>query len=507
RVTRVGTATTRSMPGRAGTDRALLADVDGLEAATELTAGAWPERPDDAAAAGRGRVPVALPESAATALGVRVGSTLPLADLVDATKPRVTVEVVGLFRPRAADDALWADLPLGLDGVTESDFTTYGPFVVAPGTFDGPLVGTSSVTWRAVPDLTGVNAADVGALARTTDEVVTGLRAGVGLPAVEGVPETARPATVPVENARVATGLPALLDAAGLVGDRVRVALLTPTVLLGLLGGVALVGAAALLASLRVGETRLLRTRGASTGRLAALALGDAVVVAAVGLVGAVFAAPALAHLVAGEPGPAWSTASLGDAVLWRTAAPLAGLAVAVTVATTLGVGRSREGGRTRPAALRLAAGSGLDLVLVVLGVLAAVQLRRYDAAGDTTVDPVTTVAPALVVAGLAVLCLRLLPVLARVVSRWGAGRPGLDAAWGGWQFARRVAGQGGTLLLVLLAAGMGTIALGHSATVDRAVADQSAFDTGAPLRVVREVAGPGSAATGVTARGSPDAR
>ena len=122
----------------------------------------------------------------------------------------------------------------------------------------------------------------------------------------------------------------------------------------------------------------------------------------------------------------------------------------------------------------------------MALGGLAAVQLRRYDAVGQATVDPLTAAAPALVVAGLSVVCLRLLPVLAGVVSRWSARRPGLDAAWGGWQFARRAAGQSGTLLLVLLAVAMGTIALGHSATVERAVTDQTAFDTGAPVRVVR---------------------
>ncbi|QIM21304.1 FtsX-like permease family protein [Phycicoccus sp. HDW14] len=498
-VTRVGTATTRSLPGRATTDRALLADVRGIDGAARLTVGRWPVRPDDAAARGRGRVEVALPDAAADGLGVGVGDTLRLGDLIDPKAPVLTVEVVGTFLPRSPQDGLWADLPLGLEGVTESDFTTYGPFVVAAGTFDGPLVGSSTVTWRATPDLGGVRVGDVDRLSAQVDDAVTGLRRVVGLPLVEGSPETAQPPSVPAGSPRVVTALPALVDEAGLVGDRVRVSLLTPTVLLVLLGTVALVGAAALLAALRDTETRLLRTRGASTARLAGFALGDAVVVAALGVLGTSLAAPVLAHLVAGSDGPVWSVAAVRDPVLWRTALPLAVLAVVVTVLTTLWVGRARGGGggRTRAGGLRLAAGSGLDVVLVLLGVLAAVQLRRYDAVGETTVDPLTTAAPALVVAGLSVVCLRLLPVLARVAAGWGARRPGLDAAWGGWQFARRAAGQSGTLLLVLLAVAMGTIALGHRATVDRAITDQSAFDTGSPVRVVREVSGPASAATG----------
>ncbi len=497
-VTRVGTATTRSLPGRAATDRALVADVEGIEEAARLTAGRWPARPDEAAATGRGRVEVALPDAAAEGLGVGVGDTLRLADLVDTTAPVVTVEVAGTFLPRSAQDPLWADLPLGLDGVAASDFTTYGPFVVAAGTFDGPLVGSSTVTWRATPDLGAVRVGDVRRVADVSAALVTDLRRVVGLPVVEGSPESAQAPSVPAGSPRVVTALPALFAEAGLVGDRVRVSLLTPTVLLVLLGAVALVGAAALLAGLRDTETRLLRTRGASTGRLAVFALGDAAVVAALGVLGTALAAPVVVRLVAGTDGPVWSTEALRDPVLWRTVLPLAALAMVVTVATTVWVGRTRGGsGRARAGGLRLAAGSGLDVVLVLLGVLAAVQLRRYDAVGETTVDPLTTAAPALVVAGLAVVCLRLLPLLARTAAGWGARRPGLDAAWGGWQFARRAAGQSGTLLLVLLAVGMGTIALGHRATVDRAIDDQSAFDTGAPLRVVREVSGPASAGTG----------
>ncbi|MBM6399095.1 FtsX-like permease family protein [Phycicoccus sonneratiae] len=494
-VTRVGTATTRSLPGRAATDRALLADVEGIDTAARLTAGRWPERPSDAAATGTGRVEVALPEAAATGLGVGVGDTLRLADLVDAEAPVVTVEVVGTFLPRSPRDGIWEDLPLGLEGVTESEFTTYGPFVVGPGTFDGPLVGPSTVTWRAVPDLAGVRVADLPALSTRTDDLVEGLRRAVGLPLVEGDPASAPTPSVPAASPRVLTTLPPLYAGAGQVAERVRVSLLTPTILLVLLGTVALVGAAALLATVRDTETRLLRTRGASTARLAAFALGDAAVVAALGVAGTVLAAPVVVRLVSGER-PLWSTTSLRDPVLWRSALPLAVLAVTVTVVTTLWVGRTRGGGRTR-AGLRLAAGSGLDLVLVVLGALAAVQLRRYDTLAGTTVDPLTAAAPALVVAGLSVICLRLLPVLARAAATWGARGPGLDAAWGGWQFARRAAGQGGTLLLVLLSVGMGTIALGHRSTVEGAIADQSAFDTGAPLRVVREVAGPGSAGIG----------
>ena len=259
-----------------------------------------------------------------------------------------------------------------------------------------------------------------------------------------------------------------------------RVSLLTPTVLLVVLGTASLVVAAALLASLRDSETRLMRTRGASTRQLAALALADALLVVLLGAVGAVLLAPLLSAAVARSAG-----LDLGEDGV------LAALTSAAAVVGRRADGRARDrrhrqddaagrpGARRRRSrqsgrVVRLLTGSGLDVLLIGLGVLAVVQLRRYDAAGSTTVDPLTTAAPAVVIAGLSVLCLRLLPVLTRQVARVTGEARGLEPAWGGWQLSRRLAGQVGTVLLVLLAVAMGTLALSHSATADRAVEDQS---------------------------------
>ncbi len=156
----------------------------------------------------------------------------------------------------------------------------------------------------------------------------------------------------PLRDARVSTALPALLDAAALVSQRVRVSLLTPTVLLVVLGTASLVVAAALLASLRDSETRLMRTRGASTGQLAVLALADALLVVVLGTVGAVLLAPLLSTAVAGtaglELGAGGVLAALTSAPLWWAVGPMALLATLVIVTTTLRVGRVRDGAGSR---------------------------------------------------------------------------------------------------------------------------------------------------------------
>ena len=328
--------------------------------------------------------------------------------------------------------------------------------------------------------------------------VLDGLRRTAGIEA-DGSPAPAGAAGGPaLRDAHVASSLPDLLDRAALVSERVRVSLLTPTVLLVVLGTASLVVAAALLSSLRESETRLMRTRGASTRQLGLLALADAALVVLLGTVGAVLLAPLLSAAVARtaglELGEDGVRSALTSAPLWVAVVPMAVLATVVIVGTTLRVGRARDGSRSQGRVVRLLTGSGLDVLLVGLGVLAVVQLRRYDAAGSTTVDPLTTAAPAVVIAGLAVLCLRLLPVLTRQVARLTGEARGLEPAWGGWQLSRRLEGQVGTVLLVLLAVAMGTLALSHSATADRAVEDQSTAETGAPVRVV---VGPGAGVQG----------
>ncbi len=490
-VSRVATTTSRGLQGRADTDRAVLADVADLPAVADLVDGDWARPPTGPAAGpGGGVVEVTLPEGAAQALGVGTGDVLALVDLIDDDAPPQEVRVSGVFRPRDPGAAVWTDLPLALSGVRESDFTSYGPFVLGPGGLDGELFGGSTATWRATP---GIDDLTARALPAARDRAV----------ATAGALEA-----LDLRSARVQAPLPALLDQAGLVAERIRVSLLVPSVLLGVLGAVALAVAASLLAGLRDAETRLVRTRGASTTQLAALALAEATLVALIGLVGTVLLAPPLARAVAGS---FVDTAGQGGADrVWATAVPLAVAAVLVSVATTVWAGRAdgRTTGRSRGRVLRVVVGSGVDVVLVGLAVLGAVQLRRYDAAATTGVDPLTTAAPVLVIAGLAVLCLRLIPLVARAVARLAVPRPGLDLAWGSWQFARRASGQAGTLLLVLLAVGVGTVALGHSATADRAVTEQSAFDSGAPVRVARDNAAVSAAVLGgvtVRATGAAD--
>ncbi|WP_377643670.1 FtsX-like permease family protein [Oryzobacter terrae] len=487
-LTRTATATTRGIVGGADTDRVLLADVDDLAGRARLVEGAFPRTPPAGARPGRDPVEVAVPENVARALDLSVGDRFGLTDLIARDSPPLAVVVSGVFAPTGVDRGSWADDPLGLRGVVRTDFTTYGPVVLGTGALDLELGGTSTVTWRWTPEVDGLGGSELAAFETRLDGVVERLQRLAGLGTTGARAEAERV----LRDGRVTTSLPEVVERATVSEARVRAALLAPTVLLVVLGTSSLVVAAALLAALRDPETRLLRTRGASTGRLGSLALVDALAVVLVGSIGALLVAPLLARAVAGGAGLTdreLSTGTSPGALPWASVLVMAVLVTVVVVSTTLRVGRARGGARAAAGGaaglLRVLGSSGLDVVLVGMSVLGVVQLRRYDSAGSTVADPLTIAAPALVVAGTAVLCLRLLPLLSGQVARLTSERAGLDVAWGGWQLSRRLASQSGTVLLVLLAVSMGSLALSHSATAQQAVEDQSTFETGGPVRVV----------------------
>ena len=312
------------------------------------SSGAWPTAP------GRRRRPGRRPARGRPAGGGRRGArrrgrrALALVDLVDRdAELRSTSSSRGTFRPTGVDEGLWVDDPLGLAGVATSDFTSYGPFVVAPGTFDSRARSAPRRSPGGGCRRGRVTTADLGSLRDRVAGVVDGLRRTAGLGA-DGTPDPAGAAGGPaLRDVRVASSLPDLLDRAALVSERVRVSLLTPTVLLVVLGTASLVVAAALLASLRESETRLMRARGASTRQLGLLALADAALVVLLGSVGAVLLAPAVSAAVARAAGLVLAEggvrSALTSAPLWLAVVPMAVLATVVIVSTTLRVGRARD--------------------------------------------------------------------------------------------------------------------------------------------------------------------
>ena len=316
---------------------------------------------------------------------------------------------------------------------------------------------------------------NIGALAASTSAAVTQLN--VLLP----------------EGLTVTSGLPQIL--AGIASTIVLTRSLFTIAALQLLlvAGAALVLAARLLARLREEESALLRARGATRWQVARPVLAEAVVLGAVAGLAGVLAGTRLTGLLA-------RLADLRlDGYTGRGVTPLAWLsALAMLVlcaavmawpalhALTPDAARLRRGRQARLAGIAWAGG---DLALVALAAVAVWELRGYSAVahpatGSLGIDPVVAVAPALALAGVALIPLRGLPLLARLADQATDRGRRLAAAMVSWQIARRPIRQAGPALLVVVATATTTLALAGYASWRQSAADQAAFAVGSDVRV-----------------------
>jgi ABC-type antimicrobial peptide transport system permease subunit len=454
-----------------------VAALAGISAQATLTAGTWPGPPHRASP-----LPVALPVAVASRLHVTPGSVLKAA--IRSGPAAAGLRVTGLFRVKNPASPYWA-----LDQVPVSGFAantipgfgapgslvTYGPAVVSPAAFRSGVTARQA-SWFVLPPAPVMARQDIGALAGRTSQVVTKLTTLI-LPA----------------GLQVTTRLPQLLE--GIASNVVLARSLFTIGALELLlvAAAALVLAARLLASLRDEESALLRARGATRWQLTRPVLAEALVIGAVASAVGVLAGVRLTGMLASAGHLRLDSyqASRISSLAWLSALAMLALCVAVMAWPALRAGtpdaaRIRQGRQARLAGVAWAGG---DLAVVALAALAVWQLRGYSAvahpaAGSLGIDPVVAVAPALALAGVALVPLRTLPLLARLAD--GATERGrrLAAAMVGWQIGRRPIRQAGPVLLVVVATATTTLALAGWRSWQQSAADQAAFAVGSDVRV-----------------------
>jgi FtsX-like permease family len=484
----------------AATTQIQLASLEGIGAQATLTAGEWPGPPHHG-----GPLPVALPTAVASRLHLALGSVL---TGTPQSGGAVSVQVTGLFRPRNPASPYWALDLLPVSGTSAQGFSftsaggsvqvssvSYGPAVVNPAAFGGALTA-SQASWLVLPQA-AMARGNIAALAAGTSGAVSQL--AVLLP----------------DGLRVTSGLPQLLDGIASTIVLTRSLFTIAALLLLLVAAAGLVLAARLLASLREEESALLRARGATRRQLARPVLAEAVVLgAAAGLAG-VLAGTRLTGVLA-DLGNLRLDGYLGGGVTplaWLSALAMLVLCVAVMAwpalrALTPDAARRRRG---RQARLARIAWAGADVAVVALAAVAVWQLRGFSAVahpatGSLGIDPVVAVAPALALAGVALIPLRGLPLLARLADKATDNERRLAAAMVSWQIARRPIRQAGPVLLVVVVTATATLALAGYASWRQSAADQAAFAVGSDVRVDSAGALPLGAAGALTRAPGVDA-
>ncbi|MFJ3333596.1 FtsX-like permease family protein [Streptomyces sp. NPDC086766] len=439
--------------------------------------------PGPAPASRTAAVPVALPEAAAQRLRLRPGARLVLTDRLGGEPLRV--RVTGLYGAADTADPYWQADSLGGRGVRTVAFTTYGPLMADASVLAAGRASAGGTGWVATADHRTLTTEGIGALRAAVVRAAGALREE---PALGG-------------EADVRTGLPDVLDRTERALLVSRSTLMIVSVQLVLLAGYALLLVARLLDGERAGETELLRARGGSRGRIAALAALEVLSPAVPAAVCAALLSGPLARLLA-----RWSSLDgiglrLGSApagMVWLVSGGVALACAAAVVAPSLAASAGtpvrlrRVRGVTSAAPVR----AGADVGLLLVAGVAYWQLRRQtggtgggvlsrDRGGELGVDPLLVAAPALALLAGTVLTLRLLPFAARIAERRSARGRGLPAALAGWQFSRRPLRGAGPVLLLVVAVATGMLAIGHGASWDRSQGDQADFATGAPLRIL----------------------
>lgn len=473
RVVAAGYATGRQFSGDTGAavpnaDGFVFASVlflEGLPEHADLIAGAWP-RP------GATPVQTTLAEAAATTLRAEVGDRIEITDRLSKKAGEVTVS--GIWRPRDLTDPFWLLVPGVADGQLPSS-STYGPLVVTPDDFRAGFATSASAAWLIEPNLAGAGVAGLQDARRTATGLTESLATEIGFGS----------------SGLVTSRIDRLADRqqrADLVG---RSALVTPMLLMVVLGGYALMLVAGLLNEHRRGETALLRARGAARVQIAGLAIRESALV----VLPAAVLAPVLATEVLRQADRApvltedvLQLAPRLDGLTWLVAAAAAAGCALAMVGPSLRRGSTyvaELAARSRPTRWAAAQRVGLDLALVGLAILGWVQLRQYSSpltSAGLGIDPLLAATPTLGVLAGAVVALRVLPPVTRFAERYVARRNWTATVLGMWQAGRRP--QAGPVLLLALAVAVSTLAWCLASTAERSVIDQADHQVGADLRL-----------------------
>jgi len=443
-----------------------MAAPDRIKGYAALTAGNWPGAPS------HGRpIPAALPEPLAAALHRGLNSVITLQDL-NTGKP-ITLRVAGIYRQRNPAATYWNIDQIWTCGATSKGCAmTHGPIVVSPAAFGPGELKPDQASWVLLPDAGRISAGGLRPLAARIDRLRSRLQDN---PSLGGLV--------------VSTTMPQSLQGTALTVTAAESALVIGGIQLVLVGALALLLSARLLARQRDQESAVISARGAAKWHLALAGLAEAVIVGTAASLPAPLVGSKLAELLA--RGWLLRGVRLDLAGIPTGAALAAAIAFALCVAAMLApvlrlpsirmVQMRRSGRVTLATTIR----AGADVALLGLALVAVWQVRNFSAApGASSVNFVVVAAPALAVVAVSVLWMRVLSVTTRILDRAAARIRHAGATLASWQVSRRPLGQAGPVLLAVLAVTTATLAISQYESWRQSAADQAAFAVGSDVRV-----------------------
>ena len=262
-----------------------------------------------------------------------------------------------------------------------------------------------------------------------------------------------------------------------------------------------LVTIASMLIEQQSGEIALLRSRGASTGQIFSISFMEGLLISAFGgAVGPFLGAFIFSllgkttpffPLTGGGLLPIRFSASVFLLAAGAAALCLLALLVPAIQATRRGVVHQRQH-VARPPRAPFWQRFYLDLVMLVLGGVLYWELRAHgslltlDTFGELDIDPLLLVTPLLLMVAVAIVFLRLFPIVISLAARLGKYVTSASVILGLRYMARNPIHYGRPILLLMMAASVGMFAASFIGTLERSYSEQAAYSVGSDVRLER---------------------
>ena len=464
-------------------DRSRILYFEGVRDKIELVDGRWPSPGGAATPDAPPTIEVAIGQRAAEAGGFELGTRRAIhPSWQDDTAP-ITIEVVGVVTPIDYTDRYWGVRRDHFQVPTETTdaFAFFAPQETLIETMAGYL-----------PNLR----ARLEVLAMIDRQAFTSDLAADAALRFRGAFEAI---TKEIERTRVETEIVKTLDAYETKEFFSSIPLLVLT--LQIVGIVLfyLVLVSTMVVERQQAEVALLKSRGAGLWHIMAISAIEGLLLVALGLgLGPIVAQEAIALLgfapaFDGLTGGARLTVELtGETYIWAAAG--AGLSFLALLwpawrsnrATVVHYVRATSRPQDKPAFQRYY----LDLVVVGVGALLFFQLQESgslvteDLFGGLDQDPLLLIAPAVFVVTVAVLFLRLFPLLLSGFAWVGRQIGGASMQMVLWHLTRAPVQPGRLALLLIMATSLGMFGGTFGATLDRSFDDRAAYESGAALRL-----------------------
>ena len=464
-------------------DRSRILYFEGIQDKIELLEGRWPDAGGPATPDAPPTIEVAIGQRAAEAGGFQLGTRRAIhPSWQDDTAP-ITIEVVGIVTPIDYTERYWGVRRDHFQVPTETTdaFAFFAPRETLVETMAGYLP-----TLRARLEVLAL----VDRPAFTSDLAAEAALRFRG--AFEAIAKE-------IERTRVETEIVKTLDAYETKEFFSSIPLLVLT--LQIVGIVLfyLVLVSTMVVERQQSEVALLKSRGAGLWHIMAISAIEGVLLVALGLgLGPLVAQEAIALLgfapaFDGLTGGARLTVELtGETYIWAAiGAALSFIALLWPAwrsnrATVVHYVRATSRPQDKPAFQRYY----LDLVVVGIGALLFFQLQdsgslvTEDLFGGLDQDPLLLIAPAVFVVTVAVLFLRLFPVLLSGFAWIARQIGGASMQMVLWHLTRAPVQPGRLALLLIMATSLGMFGGTFGATLDRSFDDRAAYESGAALRL-----------------------